>query len=82
MIIRLRKTSMFYRTEHGGEVAGKLQSLLYTAQESGINVLKYLQTILENPEEVRKTPINFLPWEFKNNDIENEKSSESRQMRM
>jgi len=82
MIIRLRKTSMFYKTEYGGEVAGRLQSLLYTAQESGINVLKYLQTILENPEEVRKTPINFLPWVFKNNDIENEKFSESTQMGM
>jgi transposase len=64
MVIRLRKTSMFYKTEHGAEVAGILHSVLYTAQEAGINVLTYLQTLLENPDEVRKNPNAFLPWIF------------------
>lgn len=64
MVIRLRKTSMFYKTEHGAEVAGILHSVLYTAQKAGVNVLSYLQTILENPNEVRKNPKEFLPWAF------------------
>jgi hypothetical protein len=64
MIIRLRKTSMFYKTDHGAEVAGILHSVLYTAQEAGINVLDYLQTILENKEEVSRDPTAFLPWTF------------------
>ena len=64
MVIRLRKTSMFYKTEHGAEVAGMLHSLLYTAQEAGINVLYYLQFVLENPDKVRQNPQGFLPWTF------------------
>jgi len=72
MVIRLRKTSMFYKTEYGAEVAGILHSVIYTAQEAGINVLTYLQTILENPEEARKNPKAFLPWTFQSH-IEAEK---------
>lgn len=67
MIIRRRKISMFYKTEHGAEVAGMHQSVLFTAQEAGVNVLTYLQTILENLEEVRKNPSGFLPWTFQKN---------------
>lgn len=67
MAIRLRKTAMFYKTEHGAQVAGILHSVLYTAQEAGINVLSYLQAILENPNEVRKNPKAFLPWAFQSN---------------
>ena len=65
MIIRLRKTSMFYKTERGAEVAGILQSVLYTAQETGINVLDYLQTVLENPEKARLSPGDFMPWTYR-----------------
>lgn len=72
MIIRLRKTSMFYKTNHGAEIAGMLQSVLYTAQEAGVNVLTYLQKILENPEKVRLRPEDFLPWTF-HNDTEGQK---------
>jgi transposase len=64
MIIRLRKTSMFYKTEKGAEIGGILQSVLFTAQEAGINPLNYLQFILENPEKVRANPEAFLPWMF------------------
>ena len=64
MVIRLRKTSMFYKTEHGAKIAGMLHSVLYTAQEAGVNVLEYLQTILENPERVRQKPEDFFPWAF------------------
>ena len=62
MIIRLRKTSMFYKTNHGADVAAILQSVLYTAQEAGVNVLTYLEKVLENPDEVRRRPKDFLPW--------------------
>lgn len=72
MVIRLRKTSMFYKTEHGAEVAGILHSVIYTAQEAGINVLTYLRAILENPDEARKNPEAFLPWTFQSH-IEAEK---------
>lgn len=75
MVIRLRKTSMFYKTEHGAEVAGILHSVIYTAQEAGINVLTYLRTILENPDEARKNPKAFLPWTFQSH-IEEEELAE------
>jgi len=72
MVIRLRKTSMFYKTEYGAEVAGILHSVIYTAQKAGINVLTYLRTILENQDEARKNPEVFLPWTFQSH-IEAEK---------
>lgn len=75
MIIRLRKTSMFYKTERGGEIAGKLQSVLYTAQEAGVNVLTYLETILENSEKVRQSPADFLPWTLQRSMNECEKET-------
>jgi len=63
-IIRLRKTSMFYKTERGAEIAGKLHSVIHTAQAAGVNALDYLQTLMENPEKVRQAPLDFLPWTF------------------
>lgn len=67
MVIRLRKTSMFYKNKHGAEVAGILHSVLYTAQESGVNVLHYLQTIMENQEKVCLDPKSYLPWMYQTN---------------
>jgi len=63
-IIRLRKTSMFYKNEKGCKVASIMQSILCTAQEAGINVFDYLMAILENADKVKKNPADFLPWTF------------------
>lgn len=62
--IRLRKTSMFYKTKKGAHVAAMMHSLIFTVQEAGVSILDYFMAILENPEKVRKNPADFLPWTF------------------
>lgn len=64
MIIRLRKNSMFYKTENGASVASILQSLIYTAKACGVNAQEYLQMIFKNPKEVASNPERFLPWNY------------------
>ena len=64
-IIRLRKTSMFYKTEKSAGKGAKLQSLLVTAESCGCNPLEYLMILLENPTCVEKSPEDWFPWNYK-----------------
>lgn len=73
LIIRLRKNSMFYKTEHGAEVAGILQSIIYTAEAYGENVFEYLEAVFDNQDLVNLSPKGWLPWTFRDSlaNIEN-----------
>jgi len=62
-LIRLRKTSSFFKTELGAFLGGMIQSILATARDSG-NEAEYLLAILEHPEKVISAPENWLPWNY------------------
>jgi transposase len=64
LVIRGRKTSHFYKTVNGADVANKLQSLISTADTAGVNVFDYLCALQRYRVKVRENPGAWLPWTF------------------
>ena len=59
-----RKNALFYHSERGAWVGDTFMSILYTAQEAGINALEYLEDLLENHKAVAEDPDPWLPWKW------------------
>ncbi len=59
-----RKNSYFYQTENGARVGDLYMSILYTAQENGVNAYAYLKDLLENHLKVAADPKPWLPWNW------------------
>ena len=59
-----RKNALFYKTENGARVADIFMSLIYTAELSGVNPLDYLTQLLKQPEDVRRRPHEWMPWNY------------------
>jgi transposase len=62
IIIRLRKSSMFHKTEHGAEVCATLLSLIQTAIDHDLNPVDYLNDLLQNADLIIKEPSRWMPW--------------------
>jgi len=62
--IRNRKNSMFYKTRKGAEIAGFIQSLIYSAAQNNVNPYDYLTSVFTHKDEVEKNPSNWLPWNY------------------
>jgi transposase len=62
IIIRLRKSSMFHKTENGAKVCATLLSLIQTAIDHKINPVDYLNDLLHNADQVFKEPSLWMPW--------------------
>lgn len=62
IIIRLRKSSLFHKTEHGAKVCATLLSLIQTAIDHKINPVDYLNDLLQNADQVFKEPSLWMPW--------------------
>ncbi|VAW82817.1 hypothetical protein MNBD_GAMMA12-258 [hydrothermal vent metagenome] len=60
--IRLRKTAMFYKTEHGAAIGSILISLIMTAKHCGENPVEYLAALQENKSAVFSDPAAWVPW--------------------
>ena len=58
------QNSYFYQTENGARVGDRYMTLLYTAQENGLNVYAYLKDLLEHFKEVAADPKPWLPWNW------------------
>lgn len=69
-----RKNALFYQSENGAWVGDTFMSILYTAQESGINVLEYLKDLLEHHQDLAAEPDRWLPWKWR--EIREEKTRE------
>jgi len=63
-IIRVRKNSLFYRTEHGAYIGGMFTSLLQTCQMNGVNPFNYLLSLATNSSALFKSPQDWLPWNY------------------
>ena len=59
-----RKNALFYHSERGAWVGDTFMSILYTAQEAGVNALEYLEDLLENHKAVAEDPDPWLPWKW------------------
>jgi hypothetical protein len=64
IVIRGRKTSHFYKTPVGAQVANVLISLIATADGAGVNVFDYLMTLQKNQEAIKRNPGKWLPWNY------------------
>jgi hypothetical protein len=62
LMIRQRKNSLFYATEHSAYIASILTSVSATGVQAGVNALDYLVAIQEHRQEVFANPSAWLPW--------------------
>lgn len=59
-----RKNALFYKTQNGAHVGDIFMSLIYTAELSGVNPLDYLTQLLKHPEQLRRNPHEWMPWNY------------------
>ena len=59
-----RKNALFYKTENGARVGDIFMSLIYTAELSGANPFDYLTQLLKHPEELQRSPGEWMPWNY------------------
>ena len=64
LIIRQRKNSLFYATEHRAYIASMLTSLIATCLHAGVNALEYLVALQEHRPAVFGDPTVWLPWNY------------------
>jgi transposase len=64
LIIRQRKNSLFYATEHSASIASMLTSLIATCLHAGVNALEYLVALQEHRSAVFGDPAAWLPWNY------------------
>lgn len=62
--IRIRKSAMFYRTEHGAQISNILLSLIETARLNKINPVDYFIALQKNKSAVHKNPADWVPWMY------------------
>jgi hypothetical protein len=65
MAIRLRKTSLFYKSLRGANVGDLYMSLIFTAEMNGENSFEYLLALIEHESELEESPSAWLPWTFR-----------------
>jgi transposase len=65
LIIRGRKNSLFFKTQHGADIADVLTSLIATCQKQNINAFDYLTELQKHSDDVRQNPQDWLPWNYK-----------------
>ncbi len=59
-----RKNSLFFKTEKGAGVADIFISLIYTAELESVDPFDYLTELLKHPEEPRRSPQDWMPWNY------------------
>ena len=64
LMIRQRKNSLFYATEHSAYIASILTSVIATCVQAGVNVLDYLVAVQEHRREVFANPGAWPPWNY------------------
>jgi hypothetical protein len=65
IVIRHRRNSLFYRTNHGAQVGDCLMGIIYTCQQNNVNAFDYLNTIQRHAVSVAANPALWLPWNYK-----------------
>lgn len=64
LIIRIRKNSMFHKSEHGAFIAAMLLSLIATSELAGKNPVHYLTELQKNKSSVFRQPHLWFPWNY------------------
>lgn len=59
-----RKAAMFYKTLNGARVGDVFMSLIYTAELNDVPPFEYLIALLQQPDQVRRNPSDWMPWNY------------------
>jgi len=63
-VILHRKNALFYKTKNGALVGDIFMTLIYSAELSGVDPFDYLTQLLRHSEEVRRSPHQWMPWNY------------------
>jgi hypothetical protein len=60
-----RKNSLFYKTRNGARVGDLFMSLIHTCELNGADPFDYLNQLQRHPEELKQTPSEWMPWNYR-----------------
>ncbi len=60
-----RKNSLFYKTRNGARVGDLFMSLIHTCELNGADPFDYLNQLQRHAEELKQTPSEWLPWNYR-----------------
>jgi transposase len=60
-----RKNALFYKTERGARVGDLYMSLIHTCELCSTNPFGYLVALRQNSSEVKCSPDQWMPWNYK-----------------
>ena len=60
-----RKNALFYKTLNGAGVGDLFMSLIHTCELNGANPFDYLTELQRHAEELRQTPSEWMPWNYR-----------------
>jgi len=64
LIIRQRKSSLFYHNDFSAYVGSLLTSLIATCIQAGVNAMDYFVALQDHRSAVFANPADWLPWTF------------------
>lgn len=59
-----RKNALFFKTQHGAEVADLYMSIIHTCELNDVNSFHYLTELQRHAAELRDNPGAWLPWNY------------------
>jgi hypothetical protein len=62
-----RKNALFYKTPNGAMVGDLFMSLIHTCELNGVNPFRYLTELLRHSADVKRTPEEWMPWNYGEN---------------
>jgi hypothetical protein len=60
-----RRNALFYKTLNGAGVGDLFMSLIHTCELNGANPFDYLTELLRNAEESKRSPSEWMPWNYR-----------------
>jgi transposase len=64
-VIRHRRNSLFYKTQHGAHVGDVFMSLIHTCELCGANPFDYLTELERHTTKVISSPQDWMPWNYR-----------------
>jgi transposase len=60
-----RRNALFYKTLNGAGVGDLFMSLIHTCELNGANPFDYLTELLRHVEELKRSPSEWMPWNYR-----------------
>ena len=60
-----RKNSLFYKNRNGAQMGDLFMSLIHTCELNGADPFDYLNQLQRHAEELRQTPSEWMPWNYR-----------------